>query len=251
MVPLGWAITAVKSATSTSDLAKQAARDGASSGSGFLAVEQTAGRGRLGRQWSSQKGGMYLSVVLRPTISRDQWFGVSFVASLAVLATIRDVLAANSPDTELVTGLKWPNDVLVSGGKIAGILLEADAASLIVGSGINIAPVGKMASARVPPIALADCIADSDLPDPEYLAGIYINHLAYWYECFQSDGFAPIRIAWLEAALFLHQRVKLDQGDTSLEGVFCDLCMDGTMLLLDDSGKNHHITTGDVQLVGG
>ena len=83
--PLNWSIATEQSATSTSDLAKRAAANGAPSGHAFLAIEQTAGRGRHGRHWDSQKGGMYLSVLLRPSVPVDQWFALSFAASLAVL----------------------------------------------------------------------------------------------------------------------------------------------------------------------
>ena len=140
--PLIWSITIEQSATSTSDLAKQAAAKGAPSGSGFLAIEQTAGRGRQGRQWSSQKGGMYLSVLLRPTVKKKYWFAFSFAASLAALDTVRHQLARHFDNQHMPQiGLKWPNDVFMSGGKIAGILLEAVGQTLVVGSGINIAPV--------------------------------------------------------------------------------------------------------------
>ena len=123
-----------QSATSTSDLAKQAAAKGAASGSGFLAIEQTAGRGRQGRHWSSQKGGMYLSVLLRPTFKKKYWFALSFAASLAALDTVRHQLSRHFDNQHMPqTGLKWPNDVIMSGGKIAGILLEAEGSTLVVG----------------------------------------------------------------------------------------------------------------------
>ena len=87
--PLNGSIKTEQSATSTSDLAKIAATNGAPSGSAFLEIEQTAGRGRHGRYWVSQKGGMYLSVLLRPSLPVNHWFGLSFAASLAVLAVVR------------------------------------------------------------------------------------------------------------------------------------------------------------------
>ena len=83
--PLNWSIATEQSATSTSDLAKRAAANGAPSGHAFLAIEQTAGRGRHGRYWDSQKGGMYLSVLIRPSVPVDQWFAFSFAALTIVL----------------------------------------------------------------------------------------------------------------------------------------------------------------------
>ena len=165
--PLNWSIATEQSATSTSDLAKRAAANGAPSGYAFLAIEQTAGRGRHGRHWDSQKGGMYLSVLLRPSVPVDQWFALSFAASLAVLEAVRSQLATHLSSAEMPqTGLKWPNDVIVAGGKISGILLEAEGKALIVGSGVNIAPVGQVRSQNIAPIALADIWPDGarDLP---------------------------------------------------------------------------------------
>ena len=207
--PINWSITTEQSATSTSDLAKRAAANGAPSGHAFLAIEQTAGRGRHGRHWDSQKGGMYLSVLLRPSVPIDQWFALSFAASLAVLEAVRAQLATHlSSATEMPqTGLKWPNDVIVAGGKISGILLEVEGKALIVGSGINIAPVGQMESQNIAPIALADVWPDGAgaLPQPHDLATAYLDRLAFWYDRFCQSGFGPIRDAWLENALFLGQ----------------------------------------------
>ena len=251
--PLNWSITTEQSATSTSDLAKRAAANGAPSGHAFLAIEQTEGRGRRGRYWNSQKGGMYLSVLLRPSVPVDQWFALSFAASLAVLEAVRSQLAMHLSSAEMPqTGLKWPNDVIVAGGKISGILLEVEGEALIVGSGVNIAPVGQMASQNIAPIALADIWPDGahDLPQPHDFATAYLDRLAFWYDRFCQSGFGPIRDTWLENALFLGQQVAVQCDAKVLSGVFHDLGMDGTMLLLDDLGQTRHITTGDVKLLG-
>ena len=251
--PLNWSIATEQSATSTSDLAKRAAANGAPSGQAFLAIEQTAGRGRYGRHWDSQKGGMYLSVLLRPSVPVDQWFALSFAASLAVLEAVRSHLATHLSSAEMPqTGLKWPNDVIVAGGKISGILLEVEGKALIVGSGVNIAPVGRVGSQNIAPIALADFWPDvaHDLPQPYNFATAYLDRLAFWYDRFCQSGFGPIRDTWLENALFLGQHVAVKCDAKVLSGVFHDLGMDGTMLLLDDSGQTRHITTGEVKLLG-
>ena len=255
-------ITIEQSATSTSDLARQAAVNGAPSGSGFLAIEQTAGRGRQGRQWSSQKGGMYLSVLLRPTVKKKYWFALSFAASLAALDTVRSQLARHFDDQHMpLIGLKWPNDVIMSGGKIAGILLEAEGQTLIVGSGINIGPVEAFVCERknhevlkhqvVEPAALADIWPKTAgvLPTPYQLARCFMTRLVYWHNKFDQGGFAPIRDAWLGNALFFGKRLTVWNGPKKISGVFNDLGVDGTLLLLDDLGHTHHITTGDVQLL--
>ena len=251
--PLNWSIRTEQRATSTSDIAKRAAANGAHSGYAFLAIEQTAGRGRHGRHWDSQKGGMYLSVLLRPSVPVDQWFALSFAASLAVLEVVRSQLATHLSSAEMPqTGLKWPNDVIVAGGKISGILLEVEGKALIVGSGVNIASVGRGGVQNIAPIALADIWPDGthDLPQPYDFATAYLDRLAFWYDRFCKSGFGPIRDTWLENALFLGQHVAVQCDAKMLSGVFHDLGMDGSMLLLDDSGQTRHITTGDVKLLG-
>ena len=110
-------LNSVEVASSSSDLAWLAAEDGAVSGTAFLVGEQTAGRGRRGAVWSSARGGMYLSILLRPVIAPDAFFGLSFIAALA----IREELAARLVGKDV--RLKWPNDVLAGGGKICGILI--------------------------------------------------------------------------------------------------------------------------------
>ena len=255
--PLIWSITTEQSATSTSDLAKQAVEKGAPPGSGFLAIEQTAGRGRQGRHWSSQKGGMYLSVLLRPKAEKKHWFALSFAASLAVLDTILDQLGPHFDGQHMPQiGLKWPNDVIMAGGKIAGILLEAEGKTLIVGSGINIASVQALTHKvinheAIAPVALADIwpkIAGA-LPTPHQLASFYMARLAYWYGQFDQNGFIPIRDEWLANAMFLGKTLSVRHGANKISGVFNDLGLDGALLLLDDSGQTHHITTGDVKIL--
>jgi BirA family biotin operon repressor/biotin-[acetyl-CoA-carboxylase] ligase len=248
-----WSLEVVPSATSTSDLARQAAAAGAPAYSGFLALEQTAGRGRRGRRWVSRHGGMYLSVLLRPHIDRAQWFGFSFIAALAVFEAIQSwftapLLGANQPKM----GLKWPNDIIVGGGKIAGILLEAGADYLIIGSGVNIAPVEGDPKTGIPPVSLAQFLNDAQapIPTPDMLAAAYLDRLSIWYDVLVTSGFGPVRAAWLAHHAFAGQDLQVQTGEMAVRGRFVDLGMDGALVLLDDSGKTHHITTGDVQLFG-
>ena len=248
-----WSLEVVPSATSTSDLARQAAAAGAPAYSAFLALEQTAGRGRRGRRWVSRHGGMYLSVLLRPHIDRAQWFGFSFIAALAVFEAIQSwftapLLGANQPKM----GLKWPNDIIVGGGKIAGILLEAGDDYLIIGSGVNIAPVEGDPKTGIPPVSLAQFLNDAQapMPTPDMLAAAYLDRLSIWYDVLVTSGFGPVRAAWLAHHAFAGQDLQVQTDEMAVRGRFVDLGMDGALVLLDDSGKTHHITTGDVQLFG-
>ncbi len=120
---------------STMDAARELAKKGAGEGTIVLAEAQTHGRGRLGREWLSPKGGIYFTLILRPRISPASSPRINLMASLAVAVTIRKLFGLDA-------GLKWPNDVLIEGKKVCGILAEMDAETDVLnfvnlGIGIN------------------------------------------------------------------------------------------------------------------
>ena len=113
-----WTLSCQERGTSTSDLAKAAAREGLPAGSAFLLGEQTAGRGRQGRRWSSQPGGMYVSVLLYPSRSVNSWFALSFATALAICDVVKTHLTEQilQYDADLplpLIGLKWPMTYLL------------------------------------------------------------------------------------------------------------------------------------------
>ena len=138
-LPDSYRLVSRETVGSTNDEATRLARSGAEQGTLVWALEQTAGRGRRGRAWSSPRGNLYASLVLRPPCQLEHAAQLGFVAALAV----GDALAALVPGLR-EPALKWPNDVLVGGRKIAGVLLESEIgdggnlAFLIVGVGINL-----------------------------------------------------------------------------------------------------------------
>lgn len=237
-----WTFSTADVAKSSSDLARKAALDGAPTGTGFLVGTQTAGRGRRGRTWISPQGGMYLSFVLRPDYDKHLWPLLSFVAALAARETIAHVLASHRPK------VKWPNDILVNDRKICGILLEGVEDALIVGTGINVAPIKADTAmpGHIQPTSLVDL--GDNVTTPALLAADYMDNLARRYNMFNQTAFAPIRDEWMRHAAFLNQNVTV--MDTGLKGRFIGIDVDGSMLLVDASGKTHHITTGDVVLMG-
>ena len=248
-----WTLSCQDIGTSTSDLAKAAAREGAPAGSAFLLGEQTAGRGRLGRQWSSHRGGMYVSVLLYPSRSVNSWFALSFATALAIHDVVKTHLTEQilHHDADLLIpeiGLKWPNDVLVNNRKVAGILLEAHGDSLIIGSGVNIDAIAPIDLNPHPPIAFGDF--PGILPRPKQLAECYLKRLQFYYDLWERDGFAPVRDLWLSQALHMKQTISVHVAGQKITGTCTELLADGGMVLLDESGKSHHITTGDVELIG-
>ena len=240
--PASLHLTSVEVATSSSDLAWQAAADGAPSGTAFLVGEQTAGRGRRGAGWSSAQGGMYLSVLLRPSVSPDAFWGLSFVAALSIRETIATRLSATA-----VT-LKWPNDILADAGKICGILLEARGGAVVIGTGVNIVPVTPLAGAKLPAVSLQE-LGDRTTT-PEMLARDYAARLLTRAAQWEQDGFAPVRLEWLDHCAHIGQTMRVTNGPRDISGGFVDLGHDGALVIRGDDGTVHRVTTGDVQLTG-
>ena len=248
-----WTLSCQDRGTSTSDLAKAAAREGAPAGSAFLLGEQTAGRGRQGRQWSSQPGGMYVSVLLYPSRPVASWFALSFSTALAIYDIVKTHLTEqiSQHDADLpipAIGLKWPNDVLVNNRKMAGILLEAQGDSLIIGSGVNINAIAPIDQSPHPPIGFGDF--PGILPGPKQLAVSYLKRLQFYYDLWEQDGFAPVRDLWLGQALHIKQTISVHVAGQKITGTCIELLDDGGLVLLDESGTSHHITTGDIKLIG-
>ena len=120
-------------ATSTNDLALVLVEQGAAEGTAVLALAQSHGRGRLGRAWDSPLGGLYLSVVLHPSLPRERW-------PLIGLACALGTAAAAEMHARASVRLKWPNDLLLEGGKVGGILVEAVGGAAVCGIGLNVIP---------------------------------------------------------------------------------------------------------------
>lgn len=226
---------------STSDEAKAMAAAGASHGTLVWAREQTAGRGRLDRQWQSPRGNLYTSCILRPDVAPARAAELGFVAALAMAETVRTVLPA-----QVRVALKWPNDVLVDGGKVAGILLEAQSGSkgtvdwLVLGMGINIVAAPDNTPYRAVALQPLGAVADAALV-LELLYGALAERLGDW----QRDGFAGIRTRWLTLARGLGDMIEVRQGNGIVGGRFIDLDPDGALVLETQAGRQR-ITTGDV-----
>ena len=236
------AITIVDSATSSSDLAWAAAAQGAPSGTAYLVREQTAGRGRRGAGWSSHRGGMYFSILLRPAIDTRHWFGMSFVAALAMRAELAACLG-NVP-----VQVKWPNDILADGGKICGILLEARNGAVVIGTGANIAPVAPLTGAKHPATSLQSL--GGEQVTPEDLADRYAAGLLSRVSTYETEGFAPVRLEWLSHCAHIGSMMRVSLPDMQVEGHFDGLGADGALHLRRADGSRQDVTTGDVELMG-
>ncbi len=210
-----FAIRHYDSIGSTSDEARRLAEAGAPHGTVVIAREQTAGRGRQGRQWASPPGNLYISIILCLGLAHTRLPELGFVAALAAADTVEAF-------TDRLVTLKWPNDVLVDAAKIAGILTEHADPAIILGIGINVgqAPTGtpyKTTTLNGPSV---DAVGARLL---EALA----QHVTRW----SQDGFAPIRAGWLARAHPPGTPLRIILGDAVIEGRFADLAPDGALLL--------------------
>jgi len=236
------AITIVDSATSSSDLAWAAAAQGALSGTAYLVREQTAGRGRRGAGWSSHQGGMYFSLLLRPAIDKRHWFGLSFVAALAMRAELAACLG-NVP-----VQVKWPNDIIADGGKICGILLEARNDAVVIGTGANIAPVAPLPGSKHFSTSLQTL--GGEQVTPEELADRYTAGLLSRVSKYESEGFEPVRLEWLSHCAHIDSMMRVSLANMQVEGHFDGLGADGALQLRRADGSRQEVTTGDVELMG-
>ncbi|MCW5700552.1 MAG: biotin--[acetyl-CoA-carboxylase] ligase [Rhodospirillales bacterium] len=230
---------------STNEEVKRRALAGDPGGLVIWAREQTAGRGRHDRTWSSPAGNLYLSFLLRPNCTVAEGPQIGFVAGLSVASIVQSLLH----NDEHVT-CKWPNDVLVDGRKIAGILLESAAGKdgridwIALGIGLNVAWHPDDITGAYPATSLAERGATSfDLGAIADRLSRSVNAgLAVW----RREGFATVRNRWQEIAFGRNQRVSVRLGNETVSGVFAGLDAMGAMILTQENGESRTIHAGDV-----
>jgi BirA family biotin operon repressor/biotin-[acetyl-CoA-carboxylase] ligase len=241
-LPAAYRLVSRATVGSTNDEAKKLARNGAAHGTVVWALEQTAGRGRRGRRWSSPPGNLYASLVLRPGAAPERTAQLGFVAALAVTDALRELAPQLAEPT-----CKWPNDVLVGGRKIAGILLESEMdkgehlAFVIVGVGINLVSAPPDAEHPATSIAGEGRLA----PAPHTALGAFARHFESWAQVWENEGFAPVRDGWRARAAFLGEQIQVRLDTTTLRGKFIDLDQHG-VLLLETEGGLRQVSAGDV-----
>jgi BirA family biotin operon repressor/biotin-[acetyl-CoA-carboxylase] ligase len=247
-LPEGFVLCALDNVASTNDEAKRRAEEGVPGGLVVTAREQVRGRGRYGRSWASPPGNLYASVLLRPDCPMARTAQLSLVAGLALAGALERL---GPPG--LHVRLKWPNDVLIRGAKVAGLLLEGaarpdgSAGWVIVGSGVNVAscPDGTPYPAT--------CLAREGFAELAPLAVLrpYLFALADGLERWRNSGFGPVRKAWLERCMGLGNEIRLRLDREEISGRFVDLSETGALLLEQAGGRRREIAAGDVFYLDG
>lgn len=227
---------------STNDEAARLARAGARHGTVVTARAQRAGRGRDGRAWASPRDtGLYLSAVIRPPLPLIDVPPMTLAIGIGLCDAVR---AMGAPAV-----LKWPNDALVHGRKLAGVLVEAHSQgnrldAIVVGIGVNLS--------GTPPLEVAAAITLEQAAGAPIARAAFIDQLLaqveHWVDRYVASGLAAIAPAWhARMATGISARARVDGVD--LLGEVAGLDVDGALLLRDGLGRVHRVRSGDVEVV--
>lgn len=225
VLPDGWTLVALQSVGSTNDEAARLADRGAAEGTVVWAREQIGGRGRRGRRWASPVGNLYSSTILRPDCPAQRATELGFVATLAVADIV--------PPSRAVR-VKWPNDVLVDGGKVAGILPESAIGQdgktehVVMGIGVNVGFAPDLPEMRYRAAMLGGTVERA----LEKLTAALATRLAQW----RQNGFETVRADWLAKAGPIGLDVDVKLGEELVRGRFAGIDGDGALLLETPAG---------------
>ena len=208
----------------------------------FLALRQTEARGRHNRTWLEQPGNFAASLIFRPDATPQEAAKRSFLAANALC----EALALYVDHEKLA--LKWPNDVLLNGGKVAGMLLESASRGpfvdwLSIGIGVNLAHAPKGIDAPFPPVSLADELGEPIEPT-DFLA-VLANAFATQEGKLAAFGFPRIRDDWLSHAARLGEEIVARTSKETVKGIFDTVDLDGNLILITATGPRR-ITAADV-----
>ncbi|OLN28148.1 biotin--[acetyl-CoA-carboxylase] ligase [Desulfosporosinus metallidurans] len=240
---LGYAIDLEDELVSTNARSKELARQGGVHGQIVLAKHQSAGRGRLQRQWESPRGGLWMSVLLRPNLSLADASKLTLAASVAIVDALRELF-------QLSIGIKWPNDLIFNGQKIAGILGEVvgewnAVQTLILGIGINANFPREQLNTSLNATTLHEILGYE--VNLNVLAAGILKHLENQVISLEKKAFEELRSNWSERALGLGEEVRILRGEQVFQGIFKGISIDGELILETEDGEKI-FTAGEVQL---
>ncbi len=226
-------IRAVPTTGSTNDDMAAMAQADAAEGSWLRADRQTGGRGRQGRVWTSPPGNLHASTLVRVRRSDPPAPSLALAAAVA----LHEVTARFAPGVRI----KWPNDLLVDGAKLAGILLERAGDAVVIGFGVNLAHHPQGLERPVTSIAALAGFA----PEPDAYLEMLVESFARWLARWRSEGIAPVRAQWLARAHPLGTALSTPEG----AGLFDGLDESGALRLRLPDGATRVVHAGDVFLM--
>ncbi|AJY77136.1 biotin--[acetyl-CoA-carboxylase] ligase [Paenibacillus beijingensis] len=244
-VSFGRRIHLLGSVDSTQNVARQFAEEEAADGTLVIAEQQLSGRGRMGRQWVSPAGkGVWMSMVLRPRLPIHFAPQLTLLTAVALCRSLRTL-------TGLDIGIKWPNDLLIEGKKISGILLESAAEEerlryVIAGIGISVNLEEDDYPQDLLPRATSLRIASGAAIDRTAVIASFLNEWEQLYQTYESSGFEPVRLLWEALSVSLHKPAVLITPQGKIEGVPVGLHDAGGLKVIESDGTERTVFSAEM-----
>ncbi|NEW06042.1 biotin--[acetyl-CoA-carboxylase] ligase [Paenibacillus sp. SYP-B3998] len=232
---------------STQTIAHALVASGAPEGTLVLAESQTSGRGRMGRKWHSPRGkGIWMSLVLTPQIPVFFMPQLTLLSAVALCRSIQKVVKVN-------IGIKWPNDLLIDGKKVSGILLESSGEDerlkyVIAGIGISANLKVEDYPEELRSLATSLAIASGTVIPRETLVQAFLLEFEELYALYLDKGFAPIRLLWEALSVTLHRPIRTHTHSGVVEGIAESLDDSGALTVVTSAGEKVKIYSGDIEL---
>jgi len=230
---------------STQTIATQFAYEGMEEGCVVVAEEQTGGRGRMNRKWHATYGdALAMSMILRPNIAPKLCPPLTLLTAVAIVQAIKEV-------AEITVDIKWPNDILIQGKKLAGILTEMYSTSekihfIIIGIGINVYGKKENFTDEIKNIATSILMETGNRIQKETLMKCICEQMERLYQQFLRDGFAPIKQLWEKYATSIGKEIIARSYNQVLKGIALGITEEGILLLKDKQGVIHHVYSADI-----
>lgn len=244
---IGHRIIRLVKVTSTNEVAQRRTKSIQDEGTVYVAKMQTGGRGRMGRRWFSPEGGLWFSIVVFPNIPPSQGIIFTFLSSLAVCKAIKELYSLKS------TSIKWPNDVMVAGRKISGILIESEPYNdnhlqVVLGIGINVNILEEAFPEDIRESATSLQRELGKKVSVENLLNKVLQNLDTLYNVFNRQGTQLILEEWKKYTSTLGKWCRVVGSDYILEGIASSIESDGSLTLLKSDGQHSRVYVGDITL---
>jgi BirA family transcriptional regulator, biotin operon repressor / biotin---[acetyl-CoA-carboxylase] ligase len=244
---LGRVIHYEESVQSTQRIAHVLAGDGASEGTLVIADEQTAGRGRLMREWHSSKGtGIWMSLILKPLLPPQKAPQFTLITAVAVVQAIEEI-------TDLHPQIKWPNDILIDGKKVTGILTELQAESdkinsIIIGIGMNVNHTKEHFPDELQKIATSLAIEQGEPLSRSEIVQKVLERIESLYSMYMKEGFTPVKLLWESYAISIGKKIRARTINGTIEGRALGITDEGVLKIEDSAGTIHQIYSADIEV---